>query len=105
MAEQDLALTHDEAFELLTYLVVSAQDCLSESPNYGVYRLLAGAERLAKYWQPRASGLQTDLLEELVTRTGPEGATRDMQPQRYKDFIAEMCRMVGQEVKERDDAA
>jgi hypothetical protein len=104
MDEQSLALTHDEAFELLAFLVTSAQDCLSESPNYGVYRLLSGAEHLARFWQPRMSGTLGELLNELITRTGPEGAKRDMEPESFKAFIAEMCCEVGHEVKRRGQA-
>ena len=101
MAEQNLALTDQEAFELLAFLVTSAQDCLSESPDYGVYRLLSGAEHLASFWRPRSSAPTADLLDELILRTGPEGAKRDMDPKGYESFIADMCRRVAHEIKRR----
>jgi hypothetical protein len=99
MEEQEIALTHDEALELLAYLVSSAQDCLSESPDYGVFRLISGAERLARAWQPRCADETAPLLNELVTRTGPIGAARDIDPQGFQDYLAEMSREVAREIK------
>lgn len=101
MADQTTALTHDEALELLAYLVASAQNCLSESPDYGVFRLISAAERLARTWKARCSGETSSLLDSLATRTGPEAAARDLDPQAFQDFLAEMCREVAREIKRR----
>ncbi len=56
MSERDLALTQDEALELLTFLLASAQSCLYDPPGYGTYRLATAAERLANAWAPRSTG-------------------------------------------------
>ena len=56
MNERDLALTDDEAFELLAFLLASAHSCLYDPPGYGTYRLATAAERLASAWAPRATG-------------------------------------------------
>ena len=37
-----------ELFELATYLVASARDCLEEPPVYGPLRLLEGANRIIR---------------------------------------------------------
>jgi hypothetical protein len=101
LSDENLALTHDEAFELLMYLVSSAHDCLTESPNYGVTRLMFGAERLARSWGPRAEGALADYLAELAARTGEETGKRDLNPEGYKTYIAEMNRRAAQEIKRR----
>jgi len=46
MDKQHLALTQEEALELLAYLLTSAQGCIGEPADYGVYRLVTAAERL-----------------------------------------------------------
>jgi hypothetical protein len=56
MSEPDLALTQDEALELLAFLLASAHSCLYDPPGYGTYRLATAAERLANAWAPRATG-------------------------------------------------
>lgn len=101
MSDEALALTHDEAFDLLMYLVSSAHDCLTESPNYGVTRLMLGAERLARAWGPRAEGALADYLAELAARTGEETGKRDLNPEGYKTYIAEMNRRAAQAIKRR----
>lgn len=99
MEQQKMALTNDEALELLAYLVASAQNCLSESPDYGVFRLISGAERLAQAWQPRCSNETAAFLEELIVRTGPVGAAREIDPEGFAAFLAEISRKTAREIK------
>lgn len=101
MSDDSLALTHDEAFELLMYLVSSAHDCLTESPNYGVTRLMIGAEQLARAWGPRAEGMLADYLAELAARTGEETGKRDLNPAGYETYIADMNRRAAQVIKQQ----
>jgi hypothetical protein len=56
MTDGDVALTHDEALELLAFLLASAHSCLYDPPGYGTYRLATAAERLSSAWAPRATG-------------------------------------------------
>ena len=43
MEESNIALTHEDALELLAFLITSAHGCLRESSDYGHYRLITGA--------------------------------------------------------------
>ena len=61
----ELALTHDEALELLAFLLASSRSCLFDPPGYGTYRLATAAERLAAAWAPRATGSLETFLREL----------------------------------------
>jgi hypothetical protein len=67
MSEPDLALTQDEAFELLAFLLASAHSCMCDPPGYGTYRLATAAERLASAWAPRATGSLGGYLRELAS--------------------------------------
>lgn len=102
MNEANMALTHDEALELLAFLITSAHGCLRESPDYGHYRLITAAERLARVWRARCSDETALFLEELATRTAPEAAWTDLDPQRYMDYLAECCRAVAHEIKQHE---
>jgi Family of unknown function (DUF6092) len=44
-----LVLSKEEAIELMTYLLASAECCTREPLYYGTFRLLDGASRLAGY--------------------------------------------------------
>jgi hypothetical protein len=64
MGKADLALTGDEALELLAFLLSSARSCLYDPPGYGTYRLATAAERLSRAWEPRTrDGLRAYLHE------------------------------------------
>ena len=67
MTEHDIALTHDEALELLAFLLASARGCLFDPPGYGTYRLASAAERLSSVWGPRAPRSLHDYLGELTS--------------------------------------
>jgi hypothetical protein len=49
MKGRELVVSADEVLELIAYLLASAELCMSEPYNYGSFRLLDGASRLAGY--------------------------------------------------------
>jgi hypothetical protein len=101
MAEQNLALTHDQALELLAYLLSSAQGCLNEPPDYGVYRLVSAADRLASMWAPRANGGLAGYLSDLSTHMPSEAARIDVDLEGFAAYLSEQIRRLAQEVKQR----
>lgn len=103
MDRQGLALTNEEALAILAYLLTSAQGCLREPPDYGVFRLLSAAERFAQAWQPKCEGEMAIFLNKLVTCTGPKSAKRDVDPQGFSDYMAELCRELSREIKNFDN--
>jgi hypothetical protein len=102
MDKQGLALTNEEALSILAYLLTSAQGCLREPPDYGVFRLLSAAERLSQAWQPKCSGEMAEFLKDISTNTGPASAKRDVDPQGFSNYIAEMCRILAHNIKQLD---
>jgi hypothetical protein len=99
MGTTDLALTHDEAVEILAYLLSSAQGELSE--DYGVYRLASAADRLARFWEPRASGELKDLLRELGTHMQTEAARMDVDLDGFSSYLSEQITALAKLVKEQ----
>ena len=102
MDRQGLALTNEEALSILAYLLTSAQGCLREPPDYGVFRLLSAAERLAQAWQPKCTGDMAEFLQTLSANTGPASAKRDVDPQGFSNYIAEKCRVLARNIKQLD---
>ncbi len=97
-ADGELALTHDEALELLAFLLSSSRSCLFDPPGYGTYRLATAAERLATAWAPRATGSLETFLRELersipAREWDPMGAAPETA-----DYLDEMIADLAREV-------
>ncbi len=75
MTDTAVALTRDEAVELLAYLLSSAQCGMKEPDHYAVLRVASGADRLARMWAPRAEGRLAELLDDLARRLPVESAS------------------------------
>ena len=102
MEESNMALTHEDALELLAFLITSAHGCLRESSDNGHYRLITGAERLARAWEPRSTGQISFFLRSLSTRTASEASYIDSDPDRYMNYLAECCQSIAEEIKQRN---
>jgi hypothetical protein len=84
MVDDGVALTNDDALELLAFLLASAHGCLYDPPGYGVYRLATAAERLSAAWAPRASDQFARHLRELAQEIAghvwdPMGRSRETE--------------------------
>lgn len=101
MPEAHAALTEKEALELLAFLITSAEVCLREAPDYGPYRLISAAGRLAKFWEPRTSGETAEFLSRLSQEIPYEGAMRKVDADRFARFLADCSRAVAVEIKRR----
>lgn len=103
MEKQDLGLTNGESLVILAYLLTSAQGCLREPPDYGIFRLLSAADKLAQLWRPRCNGALALFLDRIVSNTTQKSARRDIDPQGYVDYLADICRELGYVIKTLDD--
>jgi len=63
-----LALTQEEALELLAFLVTSARGLVDEPREYGPRRLLRAAQKLAGFLSPRADEEARSFLRQLHER-------------------------------------
>ncbi len=98
---QRMVLSEDAAFELLVFLITSARGCVDEPKLYGTFRLVDGASKLIGFvlenHPQRSEGFLRDLKEEIDERklslmTDREG---------YIEFLSDITRKVGQELKRR----
>lgn len=103
MDGQSIALTQEEALELLAYLLSSAQGCIREPADYGVYRLVTAAERLAAAWAPRTSGELTDYLQNLAMQTPTQAARMDTDLAGFQTFLADQIQKLAWETKHWDE--
>ena len=105
MKPSSLALTQEEAFELLAYLLTSAQGGIQEPPDYAIYRLVTAAERLARAWAPRASNRMSDYLHNLALQAPTQAAKLITGPNEFQDFIAEQISRLAQELKHAEETS
>jgi Family of unknown function (DUF6092) len=71
--QDQLVLSKQEAIELMTYLLASAECCTREPLYYGTFRLLDGASRLAGYVLDREAARDawlSDFKAELDAKKG-----------------------------------
>jgi hypothetical protein len=95
------ALNQHEAIELLARLLTSAQDCLSDPPGYGFYRLARAADQLARAWAPRATPRLSEYLSEFAQRNPSEAAAGlDEDPVAYSDYLEDVIGVLASLVKE-----
>jgi hypothetical protein len=99
MEHNNVALTHDEALELLAYLLSSTQGGLKEPSDYAIYRLITAAERLARVWAPRTSGTLSEFLQNLAVQAPTEAAKLITGPSEFQEFLAEQISNLAQEVR------
>jgi hypothetical protein len=94
-------LSEDEVFELISYLVVSAQGLLDEPAEYGSLRLIDAAGRCANLAKNDAPSEARTFLEELSAEI-EEGKLLVMSnPDEYAIFLDSAVRKMTRELKRR----
>lgn len=99
MDEKNLALTHQEALEILAYLVSSAHSGLNE--DYGVYRLASAADRLARFWEPRTSGELKEILSDLGTNMQNQAARASVDAEGFSTYLSDQLVALAKFVKKQ----
>jgi hypothetical protein len=102
MTDDTVAITQDEALELLAYLLASAHSCMYDPPGYGTYRLAAAAERLATAWAPRATGALAQYLDELARSVPRQSWEPIDNPPQTEAYLLELIAGLASEVRLRE---
>jgi hypothetical protein len=89
----------DEAYELLSHLVASAEICTFEPYYYGTFRLLDAASRLMA--SMLASGEDDAWLREFKDRVDEKKLLMMHDRERYFSFLGEATREVAEAMKRR----
>lgn len=101
MNEQKIALTDLEAFELLAFLITSAYSWFNDPYNYGTYRLISAAEKLAQTWRPKCSDETARFLDDLLARMARDIERFENDVPAYQAFLAKSCQLLALEIKRR----
>lgn len=99
MTEQRV-LSEDDAYELLAFLIASADTALVEPAFYGPRRLLDAAERLAAGMSDQVAPERKAWLAEFVAKADQAKGLARRDPERFQRFIAASARGVAGELKQ-----
>lgn len=100
MAERRV-ISEDDAYELLAFLIASADTALVEPAFYGPRRLLDAAQRLAAAMSDHVAPEQRAWLAEFAADAGREAGWARRDPERFQRFIAGSARGIGEQLKQR----
>ena len=94
-------LTEDDAYELLAFLIASADTALVEPAFYGPRRLLDAAQRLAAGMSGQVEPEQQAWLAAFAADADQAAGLARRDPERFQRFIAGSARGVAGELKQR----
>lgn len=93
-------LTEEEMYELLSFLVSSAQLCVSEPKMYGTFRLIDGASRMLGF--AIESGDSADeFLPEFKKFINDHKLSLMTDEEGYIEFLHEASRLMARQMKRR----
>lgn len=100
-----LVVSESEALALLAHLVTSAELCMTEPYDYGIFRLIDAASRLATLMAPRSSAPDRAFLETFLADVNMKKMWSTRDRERYMAFLAETSRRTAEHLVSRADAA
>ncbi len=100
-ADDPMVVSESDALTLLAHLVTSAELCMVEPYDYGVFRLIDAASRLAAVMEPRAGPVTGAWLAAFRADVDERkmGSTRDRE--RYSAFLRDASRQVAEHLGAR----
>jgi hypothetical protein len=84
-----LVISESEALTLLAHLVTSAELCMTEPYDYGIFRLIDAASRLASAMVARSSGDDRAFLEAFLEEVEEKKMWDTRDRDRYGSFLRE----------------
>jgi hypothetical protein len=94
-------VSESEALALLAHLVTSAELCMTEPYDYGIFRLIDAASRLATVMVARSSGESRAFLEAFVEEVDEKKMWETRDRERYGSFLREMSRRTAEHLVAR----
>ena len=98
-----LVVSESEALTLLAHLVTSAELCMTEPYDYGIFRLIDSASRLAESMLPRSSGETRAFLEAFLGDVNVKKMWDSRDRERYGAFLRETSRWTAEHMVARAD--
>ena len=93
-------LTEEEMYELLSFLVSSAQLCVSEPKMYGTFRLIDGASRMLGFALEGSDG-DDEFLPEFKKFIDDHKLSMMTDEEGYIEFLHEASRLTARQMKHR----
>jgi hypothetical protein len=104
VAAAPLVISEPEALTLLAHLVTSAELCMTEPYDYGVFRLIDAASRLAAAMLPRASDASRSFLEAFLRDVDEKKMWDVRDRERYGTFLRDASRLTAEHLVTRASA-
>lgn len=96
-----LIVSESEALALLAHLVTSAELCMSEPYDYGIFRLIDAAGRLATAMLPRSGDPSRAFLEAFLADVDEKKMWDTRDRERYLAFLRETSRRTAEHLVAR----
>ncbi len=96
-----LVVSESEALTLLAHLVTSAELCMTEPYDYGIFRLIDAASRLATSMVARSSGESRAFLEVFLEEVNVKKMWPTRDRERYGAFLRETSRRTAEHLVTR----
>ena len=96
-----LVVSESEALALLAHLVTSAELCMTEPYDYGIFRLIDAASRLASMMVARSDGEDRAFLEAFLGDVDEKKMWDTRDRDRYGSFLRETSRRTAQHLVAR----
>lgn len=97
----NLVLTEDDLYKVLSFLVSSSHLCVVEPKLYGTFRLIDAASRLTEAALAGGHLADDEFLQQFKEKTD-QGATLLMtDEQAYIQYLEDMTRLLAKEMKRR----
>jgi hypothetical protein len=100
-----LVVGESDALALLAHLVTSAELCLTEPYDYGMFRLIDAASRLATAMLPRSSAASRAFLEAFIAEVDEKKIWDSRDRERYGAFLRETSRRTAEHLVARADGS
>jgi hypothetical protein len=98
-----LVVSESEALALLAHLVTSAELCMTEPYDYGIFRLIDAASRLARAMLPRSGVESRAFLEAFLADVDVKKMWSTRDRERYGSFLRETSRRTAEHLVARAD--
>ncbi len=98
-----LVIRESDALALLAHLVTSAELCLTEPYDYGMFRLIDAASRLATATLPRSSATGRAFLEAFIAEVDEKKMWDSRDRERYGAFLRDTSRRTAEHLVARED--
>ena len=99
-AEGQATVSHDDLFELLAYLIMSARTGLAHEPEYNLFRMISAAMMLADAWRPHCPAEQAPFLDRFLALAQSQASTFQTDPEAFQTFLTEISRQLALHTKQ-----